>query len=1145
MSGDYSRHRFSPRNHYSGVRMQQGRVQLDADWNEWNDAIDRRTRTETVDTFGVTLSTDISGVAVVSPQTPDAFLIQASGGDLTIGPGRMYVDGLLAENFGDPEGSQAFDPVLAELHGENAIAYDKQPYHPDPASLPATGTHMVYLEVWQRELTHLQQPDLVEVAIGVDTTTRSQTLWQVRLLENIDGSITCTSPDADLGAAWDAVISPSAGRLSSRDGGEASDTDPCELPPSGGYRGLENQLYRIEIHEGGDVGTANFKWSRDNASVSASVAEIVSPTELKLASLGRDAVLRFNSDDWVEIIDDWRELSGEDGDPTRRIGEIRKIVVDDAKQTISFSPALPANLIPSGGGDDTLEKRHLRVIRWDQKGVVRDHDNNVIVDLDAPGSDGLIPIPAPGVWVNLENGVQVQFSRDPSTGEFHCNDYWNVAARTADASVEALTDEPPQGIHRHYARLARVTFPDGEDDCREHWPPDCGGGCCTVTVYPGDDIQAAINSLPDEGGCICLKTGLHEIRVPLEIHASNITFQGESPGTIVRAVDSLPYLLEIGRADLNVNDIEITGIRFEVTEQPGASAVSLLYLNHCAEVRITQCELDVLVETPAAYIGIFMQHVRDVVVTANQLNNLYDGIWVSDYLDKLVIEQNHIAGISIMMLGSQFSYGEYGIRVENDFVTPCRIENNQIDHFWWSVLLGDGARGSAVLNNRFLRLGEPPNPQTMPTTMDELRAYLDAQYFAIQIEAEDCRVDGNVIDLTSSNWGGIRTRAEHTLIANNTLRASSKAGLFNPLPGSIYLEGLMDVGNTADHSQLINNTLHGPQTGIIVSRSDEVTVADNFADGMSSGWFGARVADSNNVRIRGNTFQDVFFGILLSGGLGNQLHDNHLTQCGMGISSLSENNLDVSNNDLVACLMSGIMLEVIATARVNENRLINCGYSGMTSIGIAVFAEHILTESESMVRIEDNDVQDTGVNPFTHTGGDNASLSIAAMCASCEISHNHTNYSQMVLDPALEHRALLLVGPLGLRYHLSNMTIELMVGSAVVTDNRFRGPGHSYLVEFFPVIINDFLDYRFEKVTFNNNICEHLSAEAQDDTATVRLWGRNLIAMGNHVKANSGVNSMSLGNRHRVALMGNITTGDYIRVGTTTPAPLTDFNIRT
>ena len=50
--------------------------------------------------------------------------------------------------------------------------------------------------------------------------------------------------------------------------------------------------------------------------------------------------------------------------------------------------------------------------------------------------------------------------------------------------------------------------------------------------------------------------------------------------------------------------------------------------------------------------------------------------------------------------------------------------------------------------------------------------------------------------------------------------------------------------------------------------------------------------------------------------------------------------------------------------------------------------------------------------------------------------------------------------------------------------------------------------------------------------------------MGNHVKAAANVNAMSLANRNRIALMGNITTGDYINTGTVTPAPINNFNVK-
>jgi nitrous oxidase accessory protein NosD len=1143
MSGDYSRHRFDPHNNYAGVKMQQGRVQLDADWNEWAEVGDRRTRAETVDTFGVSLTPGITGVSVVSPQTPDAFLIDVSGGDVTIGLGRMYVDGLLAENFGAQNASRIFEQVLAELYGQNPVAWHQQPYHPVPGNLPGNGPHLAYLEVWQREVTHLQRPDLIEKAIGVDTTTRDQTVWQVRLLENIDDTISCTSPDADLGPAWANIIGPSAARLSSRAVGVPPDEDPCELPPSGGYRGLENQLYRIEIHDVDSGGAPTFKWSRDNGSVASGVVEVISGTELKLTNLGRDAVLRFNTGDWVEIIDDWRELSGVGGDPARRLGEMRRITVADASQTISFNPALPADLIPTGVGENTLAKRHLRVIRWDQKGEVRDENDNLIVDLGLPGSQGVIPVPAAGVWVHLEKGIQIQFSRDPSGGDFRCNDYWTVAARTADTSVEILTAAPPKGLHRHYARLARITFPDDEIDCRTHWPPGCGGGCCTVTVDPGDDIQAAIDSLPDDGGCVCLKTGVHEIRSPLEIHASHIKLHGCNPGVVIRAIGALPYLLEIGADALSVTDVEVISIRFEATE-PTENAASLLYLNNCTQVRIALCEMELIENIYSSQIGIWMQDVRDVVVTDNHLRNLHNGIWVDNYHERLIIRNNVIEGITIEMAGGNFSFGWNGIQIDNEFVAPCQIEHNQIDHFWTAVWLRGGARYSLVAHNQIRRIGGESD-QSMPASMNQLRLYLSECAYAIDIEAEFCRVERNYIGLPGAHFGGIRTMAEHTSITGNILRAASKDRPLMPLPPSIYCYNQAEEGSGADHSRVGNNKLTGPQTGIVISRIDDVTVEDNYIDGEGTGWFGVRVDDCNESRVCGNRIEEVFFATYHSAGEFNHVCDNHISHCGLGVSAMREDDFSAGHNTITDCLQTGIMAEVVSSATLIGNRISFCGHTGPTSMALGVFAEQITLETDSLIRIEGNDVLDTGINPQTGAGTNMAACGIGVMCPVCQISHNRTDYTSAVLDPMLEHRALLLVGPLALRYNMGHTTLELMFGSAGVTDNHFRGPGASFLVEFFRLRVNEVMDFRFEKVMFNNNICNHQNAEQREDAATIRLLGKHLIVMGNHVKADDHVNAMSLAHSDHIALMGNVTTGGYTQIGTVTPAPLTSYNVRT
>src|SRR5260370_3480891 len=43
--------------------------------------------------------------------------------------------------------------------------------------------YLVFLDVWQREITTLDDPDIHEVALGgADTAQRSQTLWQVKVM---------------------------------------------------------------------------------------------------------------------------------------------------------------------------------------------------------------------------------------------------------------------------------------------------------------------------------------------------------------------------------------------------------------------------------------------------------------------------------------------------------------------------------------------------------------------------------------------------------------------------------------------------------------------------------------------------------------------------------------------------------------------------------------------------------------------------------------------------------------------------------------------------------------------------------------------------------------------------------------------------
>ncbi len=542
MTFDNSRFTFDPRKNYSGVVMQQGRVQLDADWNEWLAEIARRIQAGTL---------DIMGHAVYPATTPWAFLITAASGatnTITIGCGRMYIDGLLAENHGDAANA-VWDTALAELSATpqppnlatpnpHPIDFTKQPYYPGATVPTGSGSYLAYLDVWTRPVIYLEDPDLVDKAVGIDSTGRLQTVWQVKLLPlAAPGQFTCATPDSQI-----PYPANSAGLLNVT-AQPNTPSGPCCLTTNTGYTGVENQFYRVEIHQPGQgsdsptSATATFKWSRDNASVTTGVTAINPATnslhqpasQLSVMSLGRDQVLGFHNGDYIEILDDWSELWGNSG----VLCQIDSVNVSANTITLTstinttFTPPSsttpPSFPVDAHGNTDAT--RHTRIRRWDQSGIVYDTNGNKWCDLSTTG--GAIPVPASDTTLVLESGITVNFALNPTSGSFNTGDFWTFAARTADGSVETLTNAPPRGIHHHYTKLSVVTFssPASYPDCRVPWECSggCGGGCCTCTV--GDNvvsfgtyssIQQAVNSLPANGGEVCILPGRYYEYVVLD-----------------------------------------------------------------------------------------------------------------------------------------------------------------------------------------------------------------------------------------------------------------------------------------------------------------------------------------------------------------------------------------------------------------------------------------------------------------------------------------------------------------------------------------------------------------------------------------------------------------------------------------------------
>lgn len=585
MSFDTSRFGFHPWNDYFGVVMQQGRVQIDADWNEWVAQLGRRLQAGTLDTVGR---------AVVPRTTPEGFHILASGGAISIGVGRMYVDGLLAENHGKEP--IAWDNRLAERGGTAPVPLLNQPYLPyNNADQPAPanvfnppvltgGPHLVYLDVWQRDITHLQDPDLVEKAVGVDTTGRLQTVWQVRVLPNISNTV-CATPDAEI-PGWASLTAPSGGRLSNGTIDVPGEVSPCLVPPAAGYKGLENQLYRVEIHRGGPQATATFKWSRDNATVATRVTEIQGGNRLVVESIGRDEVLGFRNGEWIEILDDWHELHG-------LPGRLHRILpangVSPATRSITLETALPPNLFPVDGQGLTDPNRHTRIRRWDQSGRINREDRSEHHNLDADSVSEGIPVPPAGTRLLLENSIVVEFSVTVD-GLFHTGDHWVFAARTADGSIEPLLQAPPRGIHHHYARLAVVTFPETVADCRIFWPPKISGeSCdCTVCVHATEHnegtatIQHAIDQvLARGGGTVCLDVGTYVLSARLNLtNIRSVRLRGQGWATVLQPAEAGGVIRIEHGVGVTVENLSMVGIA------AGAGTTALIDVSHSMDVTL-------------------------------------------------------------------------------------------------------------------------------------------------------------------------------------------------------------------------------------------------------------------------------------------------------------------------------------------------------------------------------------------------------------------------------------------------------------------------------------------------------------------------------------------------------------------------------
>ena len=497
MSADVNRKSLDPKEtHFSQLLFHQGRVMLPSDLNESGAIFQYYLRQFIMDFVGKHWRAGESFVISDVKISDKTFKITA---------GHFYVDGILCvnevESFYSPKGEETVQPMFPTPEWGKI----------NDESLPKD--FAVYLECWERHVNWIHRPQIREVALGGrDTSSRLEIAWQVRILtpkvaegyiqsvsnalanknagneyikkvfddfkNSLDENKSTLNP-CDTTQALIDILDDADPKLRVWAKKSADATDPCSISPDAKYRGLENQLYRVEIHRPGIVPPVgsdsmqpkpSFKWSRENGSVVFRIIKVessLSPIKgedvvtliVDLDILGRDNRYGLCVNDWVELTNDEIEF----GQKVLPLAQIMKI-----------DPALGRLTLINTDNTTADFSRCTMLRRWDQTENSNKVNKEGTINIEKEGDEDEYEKDS---WILLERGIKIQFQPG---GNYRKGDYWLIPARVATGDVEWPKQEGKEvpearstdGIKRHRAALGVVI--GGE----------LAGSSCSCTVDP-------------------------------------------------------------------------------------------------------------------------------------------------------------------------------------------------------------------------------------------------------------------------------------------------------------------------------------------------------------------------------------------------------------------------------------------------------------------------------------------------------------------------------------------------------------------------------------------------------------------------------------------------------------------------------------
>ena len=537
MPSDITRTSDDVRQGYGPPVLQQGRPFLDRDFNALQETLSNSLEADAIDIIGPCGTPDNGFEIMVEPVSPPPGLWvpilkssppASTAYDFYIRPGTMYVGGQRAVLPNQLPGQDS--PLL--------YSYFDQPdcRHPVPPATEYPTQEAVSLILREQEVSAVEDPDLLDVALGGPDTT--QRLRRMRHIQRCPGK-TCSAP-ADFwsheGYHFDhktmrlyPQVALKVSFISSR-----ASHNPCDPVATGGYLGAYNQLLRLQLRSGNskDATSGSLIWGYDNASFIYRVT-LNNAGDLRTLLLAQAPVDAFHQPRTGQVVEVLRIASVLAQDPnaldatrpfTRCVAEAEGLIftLDKAYQsdgTVGLSQPLPA---------DYASEPFLFLRIWEAQAPANLTSGAEIQLFDSLGQS---------------TGLQVQLSIPPHTGSnpvLPNGAFWLVAVRPGtpqavypERFLEAA--QPPDGPRLWLCPLAVNDWTGGGGDVSAGSPlatpgilQDCRNkfcnlvgltqreraSCCTYRVGDGrhtfgdfTSIQEAIKKLPPQGGEVCVLAG--------------------------------------------------------------------------------------------------------------------------------------------------------------------------------------------------------------------------------------------------------------------------------------------------------------------------------------------------------------------------------------------------------------------------------------------------------------------------------------------------------------------------------------------------------------------------------------------------------------------------------------------------------------